>query len=89
MPLHKACRGGHVEIVEPLLKAGADAKLTNEEGRTALEELRQMKKSDEIEMWEKAAQFGTKVDPGMMEAKYKEWNKNRARVIELLETHSK
>lgn len=86
MPLHRACRGGYVEVVECLLKAGAGVKLTNEKGRAALEELRQRKKSHEIEMWEKAIEFGTKVDPEMLKAKYETWDKDRARLIELLES---
>lgn len=89
MPLHQACRGGYVEIVAHLLKAGADVNITNEKGRTALEELRQMTQSDEIEIWEKTIQQGTKVDPGLMEARYEAWNQNRARLIELLETSSR
>lgn len=86
MPLHRACRGGYVEIVECLLNAGADVKTTNDKGRTALEELRQRKKSYEIETWEKAIEFGTKVDPEMLKAKHEAWEKDRARLIELLES---
>jgi ankyrin repeat protein len=86
MPLHQVCRGGFVEIAECLLKAGADVKMTNEEGRTALEELRQKTKSYEIEIWEKAIQQGTKVDSKLMDAKYEAWNKNRARLIKILES---
>lgn len=85
MPLHRACCGGHVQIVECLLKAGADVKMLNKKGRTALEELRQTKKTHEIEIWEMAINQGTKVDPGEMRVKYDEWNRNRAALISLLE----
>ena len=85
MPLHRACRGGYVEIVELLLQHGANVTLANEEGRTALEELRQLAKTHQIDIWEKAIQQGTKVEPGMLEALHEEWNKNRARLIEVLE----
>ncbi len=84
MPLHRACCGGYVEIVECLLKSGADVKMANEEGRTALEELRPLKKTHQIDIWEKAIQQGTKVEPEMLETLYVEWNKNRTRLIEML-----
>jgi ankyrin repeat protein len=85
-PLHTACLGGFVEIVECLLKAGADVTVTNEKKRTPLEELRRLKKSRELVLWEQVIQNGTKLDAGMMEALYEAWNKNRARLIELLES---
>ncbi|KAF0695341.1 Aste57867_13852 [Aphanomyces stellatus] len=37
-PLHVACRAGHVEMVMLLLRAGANAAIRNDAGRTALEE---------------------------------------------------
>lgn len=85
MPLHRACRGGFVEIVELLLKAGADVAMKNEAGRTALEELRRPQKTPQIELWQSAIQQGRQVEPGMLEALIEEWNKNKAKLIEMLE----
>jgi ankyrin repeat protein len=84
-PLHAACRSGFVEIAECLLNAGADVKIRNADGRTALEELRQVPKSKEIENWEGAVREGARIEPGMMEVTCEAWNSNRARLIEILE----
>lgn len=86
LPLHRACRGGFVEIAECLLQAGADVKMTNREGRTALEELRRLKRSSDLETSEDAAKLGGTLDPEMMKAKREAWNKNKSKLIELLES---
>jgi hypothetical protein len=84
MALHAAACGGHAEIVEALLKAGADPTVENWRGKTPLEALRERKKSIEIETWERMIDPSDEVKK-LLETRYEAWSSERAKIKQLLE----
>lgn len=84
MALHGAVCGGFVEIVEALLKSGADPKMPNYRGKTCLEALRERKKSTEIEIWERMSDKSAEVKE-LLISRYEAWARQRSAIEQLLE----
>jgi ankyrin repeat protein len=87
--LFDAVEQGHLSVARELLRAGARTDIKDSTGLTALEALRRQKQSPEMLLTEFRISHGINVDKAELDAQAGHWDRQRARLVALLQRHER